>query len=124
VERQASRLGATWYKAQERFQKHGGWAVLLTRFLMNSLDVPVNLVAGSSGYSAQRFLTYVIPGRVLWLLVYLGLGYAFGSQWPLVSQALAAYGGYMAAAIGVLAGGYIVARRLCGRGTGSEAARA
>jgi membrane-associated protein len=63
--------------------------------LLTALDVPTNLIAGSSRYAYQRFLTYDVAGRVTWILLYGGLGYAFGSQWEVVGQAVSSYGGWL-----------------------------
>ena len=36
---------------------------------------------------------YDIAGEALWILLYSGLGYAFGSEWELVSEFLSNFGG-------------------------------
>jgi membrane protein DedA with SNARE-associated domain len=83
---------ATWRKAQASFARRGALAVYLTRFLITPLAIPTNLIAGSSRYQFRQFLTYDIAGEFTWLLLFGGLGYVFGDQWPLVSQVVSDYG--------------------------------
>jgi membrane protein DedA with SNARE-associated domain len=90
---------AAWQSAVGQFEKHGGLAVYLTRWLFTPIAVPVNLVTGSSGYPAWRFLMYDIAGEATWFLVFGGLGYAFGSQWEAISEFLSNFSGF---AIGLL----------------------
>jgi len=106
------RRGALWQKAQERFWQHGALAIWLTRFVLTSLDVPTNLIAGGSGYEFRRFLVYGIAGRAAWLALYGGLGYAFGSQWQLASQAISSYGGWLGLGAVVAGGLYLLGRKL------------
>ena len=102
---------ALWLKAQAQFLKHGALALLSTRVLFTGLDVPTNLVAGSSHYPFRRFLVWDVLGRLGWLLLYGGLGYAFGSQWPIVSQAISDYQGWLAG-LAVVGAGFLLLRQL------------
>jgi membrane protein DedA with SNARE-associated domain len=63
-------------------------AVVWTRFLITGIAVPVNLIAGTSGFPFRRFLLYDIAGESVWIFGYGGLGYLFGSQWEAVSDIL------------------------------------
>ena len=90
----------------------GGLAILSTRYLLTSLDVPTNLIAGSSGYSLRRFIVWDIVGRTIWLLLYGGLGYAFGSQWEMVSNVVREFGSWLAGA-GVVARALYLPYRIC-----------
>jgi membrane-associated protein len=80
-----------WNRALARFQRHAGLAVYLTRFIFTTLDVPINLIAGSSRYPAQRFLVVTLAGRATWLALFGGLGYLVGSQWQRVSEMVNEY---------------------------------
>lgn len=102
---------AMWLKAQAKFLKHGALALLSTRVLFTGLDVPTNLVAGSSHYPFRRFLAWDLLGRLGWLLLYGGLGYAFGSQWLVVSQTINDYQGWFAG-LAVMGIGFLLLRRL------------
>jgi membrane-associated protein len=105
------RSALLWHKAQARFKQQGALAVWLTRFLLTSLDVPTNLIAGGSSYEFRRFLTCVVAGRTAWLTLYGGLGYAFGSQWQIASQAISRYGGWLGLGAVITGGLCYVLRR-------------
>jgi membrane protein DedA with SNARE-associated domain len=103
---------AAWQKARRRFANNGGWAVCITRFLLTPLAAPTNLIAGGSGYGYRRFLVYDVAGTLIFLLLFGGLGYAFGPQWQIVGQSLGQYMGWvlgLAVAAIVL---YLLLRRL------------
>lgn len=84
-----------WQMAQQRFEQRGAWAVYLTRFLFTPLALPINLIAGSSGYNFKPFLTYDLAGEITWLAIYGGFGYFFGSQWDLLKEWLSDYSGWL-----------------------------
>lgn len=84
-----------WRMAQQQFEQRGASAVYLTRFLFTPLALPINLIAGGSGYSFKPFLTYDLAGEITWLAIYGGLGYTFGSQWDLLNQWLSDYSGWV-----------------------------
>lgn len=108
-----SRLGAStaWQKAQATFNRSGGVAIYLTRFLLTPLAIPTNLIAGSSGYAFWRFLSYDVAGELTWLALYGGLGYIFGSQWELISQFISDFSGLLVGVVALGAGVYILLRR-------------
>jgi membrane protein DedA with SNARE-associated domain len=97
-----------WRKAQATFDRRGGLTVYLTRFLLTPLAIPVNLIAGGSGYTFWRFLTYAAAGEVTWLGAYGGLGYAFGSQWELISQFMSDFSGLLVGVAALGAGVYFL----------------
>ncbi len=82
-----------WTNASVSFQQHAGLAIFLTRWLITAIAIPTNLIAGSSGYKFSHFMTYDIPGEIVWIGLYGGLGYLFGSQWELVNDFLTNFGG-------------------------------
>ena len=89
-----------WLKAQNTFNQRGGLAIFFTRFILTSTAFPINLIAGSSGYSFRQYFSLVLTGEAIWISVYGGLGYLFGNQWELISDFLVNFGGY---AIGLAA---------------------
>jgi membrane protein DedA with SNARE-associated domain len=101
---------ALWDQALARFRRYGAMAIYSTRVVLTSLDVPTNLVAGSSGYTLRRFLIFGVAGRLTWLALYGGLGYVFGRQWPVVSQAIGQYGLWLGVAAALGAGPYVLLR--------------
>ena len=101
----SSRFGGSsvWNSAQTTFNRNSRMAVFFTRFLLTAIALPVNLMAGSS-CQFRRFFVTVIAGETIWILVYGGLGYLFGSQWELISQFLSDFGGLVLGMV-LLAGG-------------------
>jgi len=83
----------TWRSARASFQQRAGLAVFLTRWLVTAVAIPTNLIAGGSGYKFSRFMIYDIAGEIMWIGIYGGLGYLFGSQWELVSEFISDFGG-------------------------------
>ncbi|NWG33188.1 MAG: VTT domain-containing protein [Chloroflexi bacterium] len=77
-----------WTKAESTFARWGGMAVFWTRFLITGVAVPVNLIAGTSGFGIRRFFFYDLAGEAIWIFGYGGLGYLFGMQWEVVSEFL------------------------------------
>lgn len=100
-----------WNQALARFQRHAGLAVYLTRFIFTTLDVPINLIAGSSRYPFQRFLVAVLAGRATWFVIFGGLGYVVGSQWRAAGRLIDEYSFYLAIAILVILGAALLYRR-------------
>jgi membrane-associated protein len=102
---------SAWIRAQSTFNHNSRLAVFLTRFLLTAIALPVNLMAGSS-CRFRRFLVTVIAGEAVWIIVYGGLGYLFGSQWELISQFLSDFGGLFLG-LAMLGGGvyYFISQR-------------
>ena len=99
-----------WKSAEETFDARAGWAIFLTRFLITALAIPINLIAGGSGIKFRRFMTYDALGELIWIILYGGLGYLFGSQWEVVSTFLSNFGGLMLGVL-ILVSGIILATR-------------
>lgn len=81
-----------WVHAQSTFDRGSGVAVFLTRFLITTLAVPVNLLAGSSKLRFRSFFFYMIAGEAMWVILYGGLGYLFSSQWQYLHSTLSYFG--------------------------------
>ena len=104
------RFGQTssWKNAQRLFTRRGGTAVFLTRWLLTALALPVTLIAGSSGYGFKKFFTFAMLGELTWVLGYGGLGYAFGSQWELISDFISNFSGFVLGALALGVGIYLL----------------
>lgn len=100
-----------WQSARQTFDRRGGLAVYLTRFLLTPLAIPTNLIAGGGGYPFLRFLTYDIAGEFTWIVLYGGLGYLFGAQWELISQFISDFSGLLVGVVALAAGLYLLLRR-------------
>ena len=65
-------------KAHAFFEKHGGMAVVLSRFVP-IVRTFVPFVAGAASMTASTFVMYNVAGGVLWTALCVGAGYAFGN---------------------------------------------
>ncbi len=102
---------AAWKNAQNTFERRGGIAIYLTRFLLTPLAIPTNLIAGGGGYPFWRFFVYDVAGEATWIVLYGGLGYAFGSQWEAINQFISDFSGVLVGVVALAAGIYFGARR-------------
>ncbi|GIK37797.1 MAG: membrane protein [Chloroflexota bacterium] len=102
---------SVWQKAQDTFERRGGIAIYLTRFLLTPLAVPTNLIAGGSGYPFWKFFVYTLAGEFTWIVLYGGLGYAFGSQWEAINQFISDFSGLLVGIVALGAGIYFLVRR-------------
>jgi membrane-associated protein len=71
-------------RAHEFFERHGGKAIVLGRF-MPIVRTFVPFVAGIGEMSYPSFAFYNVAGALLWVGVCVGAGYAFGN-FPLVKD--------------------------------------
>ena len=101
---------ATWYQAQGVFQRWGGLAVFLSRFLLTPLASPVNLIAGSTHYTLWRFLGSVVSGELLWVLIFSGLGYTFADRWEALSDLMGNLSAVFMGMAVLLISGYLLRR--------------
>ncbi len=100
-----------WIKAEGTFNRWGGMAVVWTRFLLTGIAVPVNLIAGTSGFGIRRFFVYDLIGETVWIFGYGGLGYLFGTQWEVVSDLLSSISGLALGLVILAAGIWLGIRR-------------
>ncbi|MFC3686147.1 DedA family protein [Hydrogenophaga luteola] len=101
------RSGSVWTRAAHTFARQGAWAVLMTRFLLTPLALPVNLLAGSTRFPWHRFLLPVMVGEVIWVALFGGLGYVFADRWEWVSA-------WAEDSVGLVLGGLLAAAGLWG----------
>jgi membrane-associated protein len=101
---------AAWLRAEAYFARRGALAIYLTRCVLTPIAVPINLIAGSSGYSVGRFVAYDAVGELTWLLTYGILGYLFGSQWEYVSDFIGNASGLLVGLLIAGVGGYALIR--------------
>jgi membrane-associated protein len=100
-----------WERATHYFEEKGDMSIFLTRWLVTPISMPVNVLAGASGYSSGRFLFYATTGELLWLVLYGGLGYWFGSQWEVVSQFVTDFSGVVMGIVLLVGGLFTAVRR-------------
>jgi len=101
-----------WIRAESTFSRWGGMSVFWTRFLITGIAVPVNLIAGTSGFGFRRFFLYDLAGEAIWIFGYGGLGYLFGTQWEVVSDLLSNVSGLALGLVLLAAGIWLGIRRM------------
>ena len=99
---------SAWINAHNLFTRRGGVAIFLTRWLLTALALPVTLIAGSSGYGFKKFFIFAMLGELTWVLLYGSLGYAFGSQWELISDFISNFSGFLLGAMALGLGVYML----------------
>jgi membrane protein DedA with SNARE-associated domain len=100
----------SWRRAQDTFDRRGGLAILLTRFVLTPLAVPINLIAGSSRYTFWRFLTFDVIGELVWVALYGGLGYLFADSWEAINDLAGNLSGLLVGIAILGVGGYLAYR--------------
>lgn len=109
IERRFGRT-KTWARAQQTFERRGGIAIYLTRWLLTPLAIPTNLIAGTSGFPFAKFLLFDATGELTWIMLYGGLGYVVGSQWALISDLITNFSGLIAGIVLAALGIYLAFR--------------
>ena len=77
-------------RSRAYFNRQGGWAVFLSRFLFSALGSVINLVAGTELFPYRRFLLADIAGKALGASIPLALGYIFVASWEAVGDIVGA----------------------------------
>lgn len=101
---------AAWQNAHALFERHGGVAIYLSRWLLTAVALPVTLIAATSGYHLRKFVIYDVLGELTWVALYGGLGYAFGSQWELIGDFISNFSGFAAGALALGVGIYLLVK--------------
>jgi membrane protein DedA with SNARE-associated domain len=64
----------------------GAASVFLSRWLVSGLGPWVNVTSGIAAYPWQRFLLWDVLGQVLWVLLYVILGYTFSDRVQAIAE--------------------------------------
>lgn len=105
------RMEALWDKAEFWFNRYGGSSVFFSRWLLNSIDVPISFISGSARFPYRLYLKNILSGRLLWVLIFGGLGFAVGAQWQAFNEDMKVFQIGLIAFL-ILAGvGYFLRRR-------------
>ena len=98
-------------RAQDTMQRRGAAAVFLSRWLFSVLGPYVNLIAGGARMNWATFTLMGIAGEMVWVAVYIGLGYAAGGQLAMVTEMLGNATGLATSALVTLGLGWVIWRR-------------
>ena len=92
------------------FDRHGGKAVLIGRFV-GLVRAVAPFVAGASGLQLRRFLPYSLAGTLVWASAYTLAGYAFHESFHTAAGALT----QVTLGLAVLAAAAVAVKALRGR---------
>jgi membrane-associated protein len=67
-------------KAEALTKRWGGAGVFFSRWLVTELGPWINVTSGITGYPWKRFTFWGVTGEVLWVVLYVGLGYWFSDR--------------------------------------------
>ncbi len=88
-------------KATGFFERHGGWIIIVARFI-EGLRQANGIIAGISGIHWAKFLLFNAVGAALWVAVWTCIGYFSGSHINTIYDTATRYSAYLAVAAGVL----------------------
>lgn len=87
--------------AKAYMDKKGPISVFLSCWLVAPLGPYVNLVSGITGFNWAKFALWGALGEVVWVGVYIGLGYSFSDQITTLASMLGNASGFLVALLGV-----------------------
>jgi membrane-associated protein len=67
-------------KAEALFKRWGGAGVFFSRWLITELGPWLNVTSGITGYPWGHFVVWDVLGEVLWVVLYVMLGYIFSDR--------------------------------------------
>jgi membrane protein DedA with SNARE-associated domain len=70
-----ARTAALWARAHDMLDRFGGPGVFLSRWLLSPLGPYVNFICGAADMTWGRFTVFAVPGKAVWVLIYVGLGF-------------------------------------------------
>ncbi|MEJ2022551.1 MAG: DedA family protein [Maritimibacter sp.] len=73
-------------RARALIDRRGGLGVFLSTWLVAPLGPWVNFIAGATGLGWARFAIWDVLGEVIWVTLYVALGYLFASQVAVVAE--------------------------------------
>lgn len=95
-------------KAGEILDRRGGPSVFLTRWLFAPLGPTMNYVCGLTKFRWGRFVAWGMAGEVVWVSIYVGLGYSFAKNITSLAELLGnASGAVTAFVVVVLSGSWL-----------------
>jgi membrane-associated protein len=78
--------------AEDLAKRWGGPGIFFSRWLVTSLGPWLNVTSGIAEYPWRRFILWVVLGDVLWVVLYVMLGYIFSDRVQAIAEVL----GYLA----------------------------
>jgi membrane protein DedA with SNARE-associated domain len=75
-------------QAEAWTNRWSGAGIFLSRWLVTAFGPWVNIVSGMAAYPWRRFLLWDVLGQVLWVIIYVGIGYAFSNRVQTIAEIL------------------------------------
>lgn len=75
-------------KAEALSKKWGGPGIFFSRWLVTQLGPWLNVTSGIAGYPWRRFIFWDVLGEVLWVVLYVMLGYIFSDRVQYIAEIL------------------------------------
>ena len=75
-------------KAEKFSRRWGGAGIFFSRWLVTGLGPWINLTSGIAKYPWRQFLVWDILGEILWVVLYVGLGYIFSDRVQTIADVL------------------------------------
>jgi membrane protein DedA with SNARE-associated domain len=88
------------------FERHGGWIIIVARFI-EGLRQANGIIAGMSGIHWAKFLIFNAIGAALWVGVWTTLGYLSGSNINTIYNTATRFSTYLAIAVAALILAYV-----------------
>jgi len=90
INRLSRRIGgeAKIKEAEALTKRWSGAGIFLSRWLITALGPWVNVASGIAAYPWRRFLFWDVLGEVLWVILYVGIGYAFSNRVQAIAEIL------------------------------------
>jgi len=90
INRLSRRIGgeAKVKQAEALTKRWSGAGIFLSRWLLTALGPWVNVASGIAAYPWRRFLFWDVLGEVLWVILYVGIGYAFSNRVQAIAEIL------------------------------------
>jgi membrane protein DedA with SNARE-associated domain len=75
-------------EAEALTKRWSGAGIFFSRWLITALGPWVNVASGIAGYPWRRFLLWDVLGQVLWVVLYVCIGYAFSNRVQAIAEIL------------------------------------
>lgn len=75
-------------QAEAWTKRWSGAGIFLSRWLVTAFGPWVNIASGMAAYPWRRFLLWDVLGEVLWVTIYVGIGYAFSNRVQTIAEIL------------------------------------
>ena len=75
-------------QAEALTKRWSGAGIFFSRWLITALGPWVNVSSGIAAYPWPRFLLWDVLGEVLWVVLYVGLGYVFSNRVQTITEIL------------------------------------